>query len=75
MKILLAEANLRAAKTILNIRQRKFYTRLIISSDKNPVKEVLPIIFRVKDKEAQPFTQPIDDIVWAERKKLKDQLG
>ena len=41
---------------MLNIKQRKFYIRLTILLDKNPVKEVLPNIFRIKDVEAQPFT-------------------
>ena len=56
MEILFAEANLRAAETMLNVRQREFYTRLIVLPDGNLAKEVLPIFFRVRDGEAQRFT-------------------
>ena len=61
IKILLIEANLRIAKIILDARQRKFSVRLAILTDENPAKNILPIIFKKKDKFTQPIKQPANN--------------
>ena len=49
IEILLAEANLRNAKVMLDSRQRKFSARLAILPDENLAKNILPVIFRNED--------------------------
>ena len=48
MKILLAEANLKITKIILNARQRKFSVKLVALTDENLAKNILPITFKKK---------------------------
>ena len=62
IEILLAEANLRTAKVVLDARQRKFSVRLAALTDENPAKNILPIIFRKGDKSAQPIEQLVNNI-------------
>ena len=50
IKILLIKANLRIAKIILDVRQKKFSVKLTTFTDENPAKNILPIIFRKKDR-------------------------
>ena len=53
-----------------------FNVRLIILSDENSAKNILPIIFRKKDGSAQPIEQPIDNIDKTRKnKKKRKQLG
>ena len=61
IEILLAEADLRSAKVVLDSRQRKFSARIAALTDENPIKNILPITFRNGDRSAQPNEQPIDD--------------
>ena len=61
IEILLAEANLRNAKVMLDSRQRKFSARLATLPDENPAKNILPVTFRNGDGSAQPMEQPIGD--------------
>ena len=69
VEILLAEANLRNAKIILDSRQRKFSARLATLPDENPDKNILPVIFRKKNESAQPIKQPIGNTDWTRRYK------
>ena len=49
IEILLAEANLRNVKVMLDSRQRKFSARLATLPDENLIKNILPVIFRNGD--------------------------
>ena len=46
---------------MLNFKQRKFSVKLVILPDENPVKNILPIIFKNRDELTQPIKQPIDN--------------
>ena len=61
--ILLAEANLRKAKVLLDWRQRSFSFRLTSLPDKNPAKNILPVTLRNGDSAEQSS----DDAEWAEK--------
>ena len=60
-EILLAEANLRTAKVVLDARQRKFSVRLTVLTYENPAKNILPIIFRKGNRSTQPIKQLINN--------------
>ena len=76
IKILLIEANLRIAKIILDARQRKFSVKLTVFTDENPAKNILPVIFKKKDRSAQPIKQLINNTNQIKKeKKKRNQLG
>ena len=71
------KVNLRIAKIVLNARKRKFSVKLTVLTDENPAKNILPIIFKKRNKFTQPIEQPVNNInqIKKEKKKKRKKIN
>ena len=69
--VVIKEAGLRPATSLLNNRQRQFAHRILSPPQDNPTRNILPLTFRVGDAHAQPEEIKSEDWDWLEDHKDK----
>ena len=69
--VVVKEADLNPAKTMLNKRQRKYAERLLKIPKNNPVHHILPVSFRKGDRTPQPGEIQESDMNWTQTRCIK----
>lgn len=67
----MSKSGLIPAKMMLDYRQRKYALWLLTLPDDHLVKNILPIMLRIGDENAQPKNLPEDDGIWANHQKVR----
>ena len=68
--VLISESGLIPAHVLLDFEQRKYAHRIFSLPDSIPTKDILPIILRIGDGNAQPNDQPEKDAIWASNERI-----
>ncbi|POS82121.1 hypothetical protein EPUL_006259, partial [Erysiphe pulchra] len=69
--VVIKEAGLRPATSLLNNRQRRYAHHILSLPQDNPTRNILPLTFRVGDAHAQPGEIKSGDWDWLEDHKVK----
>lgn len=70
--LLLCEAGLTPAKSLLGFRQKSYAYRLLLLLDNHPTKNIVLVSLKKRDENSQPREQPNNSLIWAGQVKPKE---